>query len=967
MKRATIILLQQFILFFIGISTYATNYKEAGIYSKEEISYIEKLQEDGLKIGINFGSLYLDAENSQDSLANKYSSLLENFFHLDVELVKEEWGAIYSKLKKEEIDLLLNFTLAEERKEEFNLSIPIYEDKFYIVSNNKDIPLNDWNDLIGEEIIVISDSFYSDYLKKFKKRNNLNFKIKEVNSYNNYSKYDFVAHHAGDPNFHGLDYLELGELPPLGIGLAKNNFELKQIIDKALEFSHKDRLLEMLQVEIKKRKKRGFYKNLSEDEKNYIKNKTDIEIVMDSESYPIFFYNEDKKKYDGLALRWMNELSILLDKPIKVINQSPKESWSMVYNRFLKGEGDITSMYYTLERGRDKNFSKPLAYSDIILISNGKKTVNKENIDDMRIGAVKDDISEVIALKYFSVNNDVIRYIKFDEMIEALKNGSIDLCVMNYEMFMYYHQTRFDLSLEMEKKLEKKAISFVVQGGNDLLLSIVNKAINGFIDHKNISKNFFLELSTVKIAKEREHDKHKKKNFILTMFLLVTIITTFIAANRHISTHKAEKIAYYDHLTSALNRLSFDEAMNNIDFKKDRGLGMYIDLNDFKAINDNHGHHVGDVVLKEAVSRLQKVFQKDMVYRLAGDEFFIFSKDISLEEGIKLAAHALSELNIPIFSLESSINIGASIGICELNEKIDNLDYFMHKADIAMYKAKKSGRGSIVIATETMVDEFEESKKLEKALKLSLQKNEIVPYFQPKVNLQTNEIIGLEALARWIHPQKGIMSPSTFIPLAEDIGIVYKLDMKIAELTIKTIKNWLDQGFISKNFKASFNVSAQTFEEINVYEQIKYFLDKYDVSGNLIEIELTESIFVNKFNKVLRELNFIKDTLGASVALDDFTAGYSSLRELNRFNIDALKFDKSLLQSVKENSEKGKKIYRTLINLCSDLEYSSVAEGIEELHEKEFLEKEGVTYAQGFYFGKPMPEKDFLELLNKGL
>ncbi len=440
---------------------------------------------------------------------------------------------------------------------------------------------------------------------------------------------------------------------------------------------------------------------------------------------------------------------------------------------------------------------------------------------------------------------------------------------------------------------------------------------------------------------------------------------TILMGVKYKTNKNLKMLAYYDHLTTALNRVSFKDAMNKINFKRDKGVGMYVDLDDFKVINENYGHHAGDMVLKEAVSRLQKVFKKDTVYRLAGDEFFIFHKDIEVEDGVELARKAMAELNKPIKILGTIFNIGASIGICELHEKIANLDYFMHKADIAMYTAKKNGRGSIVVANPDLVKEFEESKELEKDFKVALQKNEIVPYFQPKVDLNTNKIVGLEALARWIHPTKGTIPPAVFVPMAEEIGLIFKLDMRIAEITIKTIREWQDKGIVSDNFKASFNVSVQTFDEIEVYEQIKYLLDKYGVSGQCIEIELTESVFIKKFSKILGELNSIKDKLGTSVALDDFTAGYSSLRELGKLNIDSLKFDRSLLQSVKDNVEKGQKIYRTLIRLCNDMEYVSVAEGIEEASESEFLRREGVRYAQGYFFGKPMPERAFIDLLDE--
>jgi extracellular solute-binding protein (family 3) len=334
LKKITIFLLQM-VLFLTGVTAYADDYRASKIYSKEEINYIEKLQKNGLKIGANIDSLYVDTKNPQDSLAHKYGSLLEEFFHINAEVVNGEWKDLYQNLKKEELDLVLDFTLSENRKDDFNLSIPIHGEKLYVISNNKDISLDKWSDLSGKEVTVLVDSSYSKYMKEFKNKNNLNFKIKEVDSFHN-SKYDYVVSHTGDLFYGGLDVLELADVAPIGIGLAKSKVMLKKIIDKALKYSHKDQLLEMLDNEKIKRKRAIFYKTLTKTEKNYLKRKNKIEILIDNEFYPIFYYDKNKKTYDGIFSRILNELSLVLDTPVEVINRSHEESWNSMYERFKR-------------------------------------------------------------------------------------------------------------------------------------------------------------------------------------------------------------------------------------------------------------------------------------------------------------------------------------------------------------------------------------------------------------------------------------------------------------------------------------------------------------------------------------------------------------------------------------------------------------------------------------------------------
>ncbi|MCS5420505.1 MULTISPECIES: EAL domain-containing protein [Psychrilyobacter] len=941
-------------LVFISLIVQATNYISSGIYSEDEINYIKSLQNSGIRMGVHTGSPYIDLENPDDSLVYKYKDLLEEFFHMDVKVETDSWENLYEMLEREEIDLLLNFTLSEERKDKINLSIPIHSDKLYVITTNKNIPLRSFDDLEGKELTVISPSAYSEYLKKFKREKNLNFRLREVHETAEGSASDYIVVSKEDIYDKTEPIFELGRIDPIGLGIAKSQPMLKSVIDKALEFSHREKFLKLLEYEKNKRRKRVFHNFLNQQEIDYLNNKKSLKVIFQSDFYPTSYYDGAQKKYDGSFVQMMEEISQFWGIPLEVSNENLNSE-----------EADLRGMLFTEERENIYKFTKSLTYKDILIVAAGPKKIGVEKKVN-KVGVVKTDISAASIRKYLPKDTEITEFPHSQTMVDALKDKEIDSCVMDADMFRYLQQARFDINFYKVDILDKLPFAIAVKKDDEILIGILNKVMDNFLDYKRVEDEFLSEMSFFKTIKADEQKKNRKSlSLVISLFGFFT--AAFFTGFKYRTNKKLKNLAYYDHLTTALNRVSFKEAMNKIDFKRDRGLGMYIDLNDFKVINDNYGHHAGDMILKESVSRLQKIFCKDTVYRLAGDEFFVFHRDASVDEGIKLAENALAELNKSINILETTFNIGASIGICELHEKIDNMDYFLHKADIAMFAAKKNGSGSIVVASKELVREFEESKNLERDFKVALQKNEIIPYFQPKVNLQTNKIIGLEALARWVHPQKGIISPITFIPLAEEIGLVYKLDMKIAELTIKTVKDWQERGIIDKGFKASFNVSAQTFGEIDVYEQIKYLLDKYDVPGEAVEIELTESVFIKKFSKILGELNSIKDKLGTSVALDDFTAGYSSLRELGKLNIDSLKFDRSLLESVKENSVKGKKIYRTLIRLCSDMDYISVAEGIEEASESDFLKKEGVTHAQGFFFGKPMPEKDFVNLLNKGL
>ncbi len=418
-------------------------------------------------------------------------------------------------------------------------------------------------------------------------------------------------------------------------------------------------------------------------------------------------------------------------------------------------------------------------------------------------------------------------------------------------------------------------------------------------------------------------------------------------------------------MTAAKNRIKFKKEIEKLDLENKTALGMILNIDNFKRINYVYGHRVGDYVLKAIVERLQKVFDKKSVYRFSGDEFFILHENTG-EEHVELkASKVMEELKKPLELMGTKIRLCGSIGVCSINNKTKDVSEFLHRANIAMYEAKKSGKGRFVVADDQMVEDFKKYSRLEQEFLRYLQNKELFPYYQPKVELESEEIIGVEALARWVHPLEGFISPAVFLPIAEKNGVVSELDFLIAESAIRALKKWIKNGIINMDFKLSFNISVKTLEEVDIYTRIEQLLKKYGVSGENIQIEITESVFINDIEKVVNDMNLLKENLGISIALDDFTAGHSSLKGLGNLGIDTLKFDRSLLQIVKENAHRGQRIYSTLVQLSDDMGYISVAEGIEEASESQFLKKEGVKYAQGYYFGKPMPEDILISILDK--
>ncbi len=947
-----------YFLLVLGNLVYGEDYISSGIYSEGEISYIEELQGEVLKIGAYRGSRYLDQKQPEESLIYKYEKLMEDFFHLDMDVRVDSWEDLYKGLETGEVDLLLNLVVTREREKEFNLTTPIYENKIYITAGDDDIPLNSWNDLEGKEIAVLKSSYYSAYLKRFKEKNYINFKITEVDSAPGSGEYDYaVLPSEKVQEKYSLKKLEMGEGEPIGIGITRTRPHLKEILDRALEYKLRGEILELMKEDRSRRITRDFYELLTPEEMGYLREKESIDVFFEDDFYPMVYYDRNKGEYDGIFVRGVDQLGNILGKPVKLLNRRG-EAWDEIYNRFKKGEGDFLPMYFSFERAKVHEFSRSLDYREMLLVGNNRKGYKKNK----GVGAIEGDITEETSKRLLFKDRQVTLYKNSEEMLEALKKGRIGACIMDEDMFTYFNQTRFDLRLERLKELGHFPLCFAFQNGNGLLVSIVKKAGDYFINYSEVKSNFLEERLLIKTAKIIE-GKRKKKLIRELVLLLIGSVGLTVLINRYSWNRKLHKLAYFDQLTAALNRTSFTEELEKLDFKRERGVGMYIDLNGFKRINDKYGHHTGDLILREMVSRLHKLFKKKEVFRLAGDEFFVLQKGGTLAGSLKLAERAVEELGKPINLLDSKVGMGVSVGMCEVTSGVKDSHEFIHWADVAMYSAKKNSESSIVVATEELIREFDSQKELMEDFKKALIKEKIKPYFQPKVNLSSGRVTGLEALARWEYREKEFISPGVFIPMAEEMGMVSKVDFIIAEATIKALRKWKDRGIVSESFKASFNISVRTFEDMDVYERLKFLLEKYGVSGEVVEVEVTESVFINKINKVMGELSCLKDELGMTVALDDFTAGHSSLRELGKLSIDTLKFDRGLLQGIKENAERGRIIYSNLINLCNDMGYTSVAEGIEDAWERDFLRDEGVAQGQGYYFGRPMPEDAFSKML----
>jgi len=448
-------------------------------------------------------------------------------------------------------------------------------------------------------------------------------------------------------------------------------------------------------------------------------------------------------------------------------------------------------------------------------------------------------------------------------------------------------------------------------------------------------------------------------------------VTHYVASFTDISDYKSaqEKIqalAFYDQLTGLPNRLMLLERLERALAASARhshfGAVLYLDLDDFKTINDTVGHDCGDEVLRETAKRLRAtVRQEDTTARLGGDEFVVLLEDISPDKehaathakvvGDKLLDTLARTYRIRGNEYLGSVSIGATL-FCGQHEGVHEL---LKRADLAMYEAKKMGRNTLRFFDPVMQEALERRMRLEFDLRRALEADELRLYYQKMVE-SNGRTVGAEVLLRWDHPKRGIVPPLDFIPLAEDTGLVIPIGRWVFEQSCRTLRSWQDkEGY--EHLMLSVNISAREFARDDFVDQVSETLRRIGVDPSLLSLEITESLLMENINEFIDKMQQLQD-LGLSFSLDDFGTGYSSLSYLKRLPIKRLKIDKSFVNDLGQDKN-DEAIAQTIIQMSKTLGMDVVAEGVETRMQSEMLKRFGCHIYQGYLYGKPVELEQF--------
>jgi len=435
-------------------------------------------------------------------------------------------------------------------------------------------------------------------------------------------------------------------------------------------------------------------------------------------------------------------------------------------------------------------------------------------------------------------------------------------------------------------------------------------------------------------------------------------------SERKLAEERIQQLAHYDVLTGLPNRVLFSDRLEQSIINAQRNQSkvalLFLDLDRFKQINDTLGHDIGDELLKMVAQRLMNcVREQDTLSRQGGDEFIAILPDADITGAELVAAKMLNAIIQPYMINKHELRISSSIGIAVYPDQAQDAESLIKYADVAMYQAKDNGRNRYLRFDPSMNASSHERLRLENSLRTAVDRQELRLYYQPQIDLIDGRIIGCEALVRWQHPEFGIISPATFIPLAEETGLIMPISDWVLEEALRQARVWRDAGL--PEITVAVNLSALQFRQRILNEQISALLKKYELPPHVLDLELTESILMQGIDSALSMLHELS-IMGVGLSIDDFGTGYSSLSYLKRFPIQKLKIDQSFVRDVTSDSNDATMV-KTIILMAHSLKLHVIAEGVETEEQADFLRASGCEQAQGYLFGRPVPAVEFTKLL----
>jgi diguanylate cyclase len=423
--------------------------------------------------------------------------------------------------------------------------------------------------------------------------------------------------------------------------------------------------------------------------------------------------------------------------------------------------------------------------------------------------------------------------------------------------------------------------------------------------------------------------------------------------------------AYHDLLTHLPNRALLKDrlalAIAQAGRNKRKLAVMFLDLDRFKVVNDTLGHTMGDRLLKAVANRLQSCLRSgDTLARFGGDEFMLLLPEVRTRDDVVVIADKILDRLAAPFTIDGhDLFVGASIGIAMYPEAGDNEDALIQNADVAMYHVKGNRKNSYQFFSEEMTRQFSTRLTMEREIRNALAQGEFVVHYQPQIALPSREIVGVESLVRWNHPEQGLVEPLQFMPLANETGLIVQIDELVQRQAFRDLARWRAQGY--SQLSLSVNVSPTQLEQDNFVQRFLSAMDAAGLHASAVKVEITETTLMRDMEIIVPRLRELRRA-GVSIAIDDFGTGYSSISHLQQFPIEALKIDRSFVADIRAE-QGGASVIDAIVAMAQGLKLDLVAEGVENRNQLRYLQDQGVREVQGYLFSAPVPEQTMSTLL----
>ncbi len=728
---------------------------------------------------------------------------------------------------------------------------------------------------------------------------------------------------------------------------------------------------------------------LTQKEKEYLHKKEKLTICVDPHWKPLEWIDENGE-YKGVGSDYMN----LLSSKIKVETVLLKtENWAESIANIKDRKCDILPFAKkTIEREKYLNFTTPY-YSSSYVIATTSEKMFIDNIEDKlnEKFAVVEGSSIVSDLKIHHPNIQIVEVKTLLDGVELLQNNEV-FGLINITTTLNYlieHYSLVNIKIAGKLPIGFK-LSVATRNDEQELNSIFEKALKSL----SLEDKTIINSKWTAVVFEKAFDYELLYKIIAFAFIVLVAflyrqsmlrdlnktlsqrvedktqelheLNEALEKKVQIRTKQLVQQAYYDPLTDLPNRTLFTDRLNQGITKAKRNekeLALFfIDLDKFKQINDSLGHDIGDAVLQQVTQRIGSVLrEKDTLSRLGGDEFTVIIEDVEHHHEISLVAQKIiNSLAEPLNISNNLLYVTTSIGISIYPDDGLNTHDILKYADTAMYKAKDEGRNNFQFYSSEMTVLANQILQMQASLRKAIDNREFVVYYQPQIDALQNRLIGMEALVRWIHPTKGVINPDSFIPIAEENGLIVEIDQLVMREALEQFAKWYESGL--NPGKLCVNLAVKQLENRACIDVLQEMMKTYNFKSSWLELEITESDLMKKPKEALQILNKI-NSLGITLAIDDFGTGYSSLSYLKHYPIEKLKIDKSFVQDI-EKDEDDRSIVKAIIALGHSLNLKLIAEGVETKAQRDFLMENGCMKIQGYLYSKAINAKE-MELFIK--